>query len=230
MEARHNPGHGFLISLCVVPWQGHHLCCLSCPFLACTRLAHPGGCRIDQLNAELMMREAEQGAWGHCRGHSCSLSCSCQGGSSCPQACRGLPVCAMLQLPLPCQWPTSQRGTGGSSPWLQSSQLPPAPEVRGTRVLVPPQCALWEAVPALPDSRAQRVGAFCPWSHALGPGQHRRSQERDPSSVEKQLRVGAPQPGWVGTTSLGDVGWGTQHGAMGTSGDSALLPQTCPRC
>lgn len=56
------------------------------------------------------------------------------------------------------------------------------------------------------------------------------SQERDPSSVEEQLRVGAPQPGWVGTTPLGDAGWGTQHGAMGTSGDSALLPQTCPRC
>lgn len=144
------------------------------------RLAHPGGCRIDQLNAELMMRVAEPGAWGHCRGHSCSLSCSCQEVSSCPQACPGLPVCAVLQLWLPAPTlpvpvllvptlllsmlpvPTSPRGAGGNSPWLQSSQLPPAPEVRGTRVLVPPQCALWEAVPALPDSRAQRAGALCP--------------------------------------------------------------------
>lgn len=30
----------FLMGLCVVLWQGHHLCRLSCPFLACTRLAH----------------------------------------------------------------------------------------------------------------------------------------------------------------------------------------------
>lgn len=39
---------------------------LSIPGLhtAGTRLAHPCGCRIDQLNAELMMREAEPGALG----------------------------------------------------------------------------------------------------------------------------------------------------------------------
>lgn len=35
--ARHCPGHVFL--MCVVPWQGYHSCWLSCPFLACTRLA-----------------------------------------------------------------------------------------------------------------------------------------------------------------------------------------------
>lgn len=65
------------------------------------RLAHPGGCRIDQLNAELMMREVEQGALGTLQRPLYSFSCSCQKGSSCPQACPGLPVCAMLQLWLP---------------------------------------------------------------------------------------------------------------------------------
>lgn len=113
------------------------------------RLAHPGGCRIDQLNAELMMREAEQGALGTLQRPLYSFSCSCQKGSSCPQA--GLPVCAMLQLWLPVPTllvptvsvPTSQRGAGGIPPWMQSSQLPPALEVRGTLgACVPSMCPL----------------------------------------------------------------------------------------
>lgn len=76
------------MGLFVVPWQGHHfvLPFLSIPGLhkAGTRLAHPGGCRIDQLNAELMMREAEPGALGTLQRPLVLLSLQLPGGLKLP--------------------------------------------------------------------------------------------------------------------------------------------------
>lgn len=74
--------------------------------------------------------------------------------------------------------PTSHRGAGGISPWMQSSQFPPALVVRGTWVLVPTQCVLGRLCQHCLIAGLNVQVPTVPCSHALAPGKRGMSQGR----------------------------------------------------